>query len=278
MIDLQQGTDRFKLSPARQVCQVSSKDTSSSKQFNIRGRKETRKCEDDADIQSSPIEFQTERGDYSAYSPPLWASKSNVNSNLLPYSHNYSSPSSTSRLQAIQDGRKELMEMVKGMPESSYELSLQDIVDDGTKIKEVKQGTKKKSERNNKKSTSKRHSRSQSMNDEVFLLKMFLPSCLSCKKKTTLENHSQVSRMPSFDRYEKPMDKERWSISCLASRKNRSNSSGSSSSSSSSSGSNGCNSSSRSRYNVIKFCSKNLTHDHEHYLKFNKMQMISNKL
>lgn len=238
MIDLQQGTDRFNLSPSQQAYQVSSKDTSSSKQFNFWGRKETRKCEDDDDLQSSPIEFQTEKGDYSAYSPPLWASKSNVNSNLLPHNHYYSSPSPTSRLQAIQDGRKELLEMVKGMPESSYELSLQDIVDDGTKRKEVKQDTKKKSERNNK-----RHSRSRSMNDEVFLLKMFLPSCLSCKNKTTLENRSKVSRMPSFDGYEKPMEKERWSISCLVSRRNRSNSSGSSSSS----GSTGCNSSSRSR-------------------------------
>ncbi|KAK1371484.1 hypothetical protein POM88_037576 [Heracleum sosnowskyi] len=235
MIDLQQGTDRFD--------QVSSKDTSSSK-FNFWKRKETRNCEDDADFQSSPIEFQTEKGDYSAYSPPLWSNKSNVNSNLLPHDHRYSSPSPTSRLQAIEDGRIELMEMVKGMPESSYELSLEDIVDDGTKM-EVKQDTKKKSERNNNKGTLKRHSRSQSMNDEVFLLKMFLPSCLSCKKKTTLENHSKVSRMPSFDRYEKPMDKERWSIGCLVSRKNRSNSSGSSSSSSS--GSTGCNSSSTSR-------------------------------
>lgn len=146
--------------------------------------------------------------------------------------------------------------MVKGMPESSYELSLQDIVDDGTKIKEVKQDTKKKSEQNNK-----RHSRSQSMNDEVFLLKMFIPSCLSCKKKTMLENRSKVSRMPSLDGYEKPMDKEGWSISCLVSRKNRNNSSGSSSS-----GSTGCNSSSRSRYNVIIFCSEHLTHDYEHFL------------
>ncbi|KAL8110502.1 uncharacterized protein LOC141670607 [Apium graveolens] len=231
MIDLQQGTNRFNLSPSGQVCQVSSK--------------ETRKCEGDADLQSSPIEFQTEKGDYSAYSPPLWACNSNANSNLLPDNHNYSSPSPTSRLQAIQDGRKELMEMVKGMPESSYELSLQDIVDDGKKRKEVKQDNKKKAEQNNNKNGLKKHSRSQSMNDEVFLLKMFIPSCLSCKKKTTLENHSKVSNMPSFARYVKPVDKERWSISCLVSRKNRSNSSGSSSSGRS--GSNGCNSIGRSR-------------------------------
>ncbi|KAK1371438.1 hypothetical protein POM88_037530 [Heracleum sosnowskyi] len=93
--------------------------------------------------------------------------------------------------QAMQDGRKEPTEMA----ETSYELFLKDVVDDGRKI-EVKQDTKKKSERNNKKSTLKRHSRSQSMNDEVFLLKMFFPSCLSCKKKTTTENHSKVSLMP----------------------------------------------------------------------------------
>lgn len=152
--------------------------------------------------------------------------------------------------------------MVKGMPESSHENSPQDIVDDGIGIREVKQDTKKKSERNNNKSTLKRHSRSQSMNDDVFLLKMFLPSCLRCKKKTTLENHSKVSRMPSFDGYEKVVDKERWSISCLVSRKNRSNSSGSRSSRSSS-GSTGCNSSSRSRYNVINICQEYLMQKHD---------------
>ncbi|XP_074337534.1 uncharacterized protein LOC141674731 [Apium graveolens] len=80
--------------------------------------------------------------------------------------------------------------MVKGMPESSYELSLQDIVDDGKKRKEVKQDNKKKAKQNNKKNGLKKHSRSQSMNDEVFLLKMFLPSCLSCKKKTTSKENS----------------------------------------------------------------------------------------
>ncbi|KAL8110482.1 hypothetical protein AgCh_026265 [Apium graveolens] len=52
------------------------------------------------------------------------------------------------------------------MPESSYELSLQDIVDDGKKRKEVKQDNKKKAKQNNKKNGLKKHSRSQSMNDE----------------------------------------------------------------------------------------------------------------
>ncbi|KAL1831276.1 hypothetical protein ACET3Z_000927 [Daucus carota] len=250
MIDLGQGTDGNNFSSSRRVYQVSSKETRASKQYNFWGRKESRKWEDDADLPSSPIEFQTDEGDYSAYSPPLWTNKSNVNSNLLPHNHHYSSPPPTSRLQAIEDGKKELMEMVKGMPESSYELSLQDMVEDGIGMKEVKQDTKKKSERNSNKSSLKRHSRSQSMNDEVFLLKMFFPSCLSCKKKTTFEKHSKVSRVPSFDGYEKPVDKERWTISCLLSRKNRSNSSGSgsgSSSSRSSSGSTCCNSSSRGR-------------------------------
>ncbi|XP_038692899.1 uncharacterized protein LOC119990845 [Tripterygium wilfordii] len=49
---------------------------------------------------------------------------------LLPRNHHFSSISPKSRMRALAEGRKELMEMIANMPESSYELSLKDIVVD----------------------------------------------------------------------------------------------------------------------------------------------------
>lgn len=50
-------------------------------------------------------------------SPPLWSAKG------------ASSPPPPSRLEAIERGQRELMEMVQSMPESGYELSLRDLVE-----------------------------------------------------------------------------------------------------------------------------------------------------
>lgn len=233
MTALQQGVDRNNLS-SPEVNMVNSKSTGSRKDHNLWGENETKKCENDSEIESYEIEFQTVMGDYSAYSPPLWANTSHINSNLLPHNHHYSSPSPNSRLQLIQDGRKELMNMVQGLPESSYEHSLQDIVDNRILIQQVQDKEKKVEGKNIQNVVKRQISRSRSMNNEVFLLKMFIPSCLSCKKKTMFGKHTKVSRMPSFDGCEEPIDKEQWSISHLISRKNRSNSSGSSSSGSTS--------------------------------------------
>ncbi|XP_051149905.1 uncharacterized protein LOC127264420 [Andrographis paniculata] len=69
-------------------------------------------------------------------SPPLWENNSTsqhkTTSQPLLTHHVYTSlsPSSPkSRLQAITRGQRELMEMVKNLPESSYELSLKDLVE-----------------------------------------------------------------------------------------------------------------------------------------------------
>ncbi|XP_074371317.1 uncharacterized protein LOC141712324 isoform X2 [Apium graveolens] len=233
MTALQQLVDRNNLS-SPEVNMVSSKTAGSRKDLNLWGGTETKKCENESELESYEIEFQTVMGDYSAYSPPLWASTSHIDSNLLPHNHYYSSPSPKSRLQVIQDGRKELMNMFQGLSESSSEQSLQDIVDNGIIIQQVQDKGKKVQGPNIQNAVKRQISRSQSMNNEIFLLKMFLPSCLSYKKKTTFGTHTRVSRMPSIDGCEEPIDKERWSISSLISRKNRSNSSGSSSSGSTS--------------------------------------------
>ncbi|KAL5071122.1 hypothetical protein RYX36_022009 [Vicia faba] len=56
-------------------------------------------------------------------SPPLWTTNSNK-------SINYRSLSPESKTEAIERGQRELMEMVKNMPESSYELTLKDLVEE----------------------------------------------------------------------------------------------------------------------------------------------------
>ncbi|KAK1403862.1 hypothetical protein POM88_003467 [Heracleum sosnowskyi] len=203
--------------------------------LNLWSGNETMKCESDGELESYEIEFQTVMGDYSAYSPPLWASTSHINENLLPRNQHYSSPPPKSQLQ--------------------------DIVDDRKITQQVQDKEKKVEGRNIQNAVKRQISRSRSMNNEDFLLKMFLPSCLSCKKKTTFGNHTKVSRTPSFDGCEEQIDKERWSIRYLASRKNRSNSSGSSSS-----GSTGFNSSRNVDGNFTPGCwiSGNLCKSGEH--------------
>ncbi|XP_047942678.1 uncharacterized protein LOC125189443 [Salvia hispanica] len=67
------------------------------------------------------VPWKVETDDSGAISPPLWRNRSSSPS--LPLL------SPDSRAQAIARGRSELMEMVRHMPESSYELSLKDIVE-----------------------------------------------------------------------------------------------------------------------------------------------------
>ncbi|KAK4433731.1 hypothetical protein Salat_0535800 [Sesamum alatum] len=68
-----------------------------------------------------------ESDDSGVCSPPLW--KNSPSSQPLLSHHISSSLSPNSRLQAITRGQRELMEMVKDLPESSYELSLKDLVE-----------------------------------------------------------------------------------------------------------------------------------------------------
>ncbi|KAG6435897.1 hypothetical protein SASPL_100778 [Salvia splendens] len=73
-----------------------------------------------SEVQFAPIPAM-ETDDSGAISPPLWRNRSPSTSRPLL--------SPDSRAQAIARGRTELMEMVRHMPESSYELSLKDIVE-----------------------------------------------------------------------------------------------------------------------------------------------------
>lgn len=47
---------------------------------------------------------------------------------LLPLDHHYSNLSPLLRTQRIEEGRREMMEMIQNLPESSYELSFKNIV------------------------------------------------------------------------------------------------------------------------------------------------------
>ncbi|KAM7523496.1 hypothetical protein LguiA_013398 [Lonicera macranthoides] len=179
----------------------------------------------------SQIDFQAQTraqdDDYFAYSPPLWSRNVNIKqekpTSLLQKNRHHICPSPTSRLQAILNAERQLMEMVENMPESSYELSLRDIVDEQQTLRKgqhseeldktsMNLGTKAV-RRTQKKKYSKRPSkisRSESMDSGVFLLKMFIPSFLGSKKKSTSGTDSKVWRSLSFDEPEKPVGGKGW--------------------------------------------------------------------
>ncbi|KAI9097785.1 hypothetical protein K1719_025556 [Acacia pycnantha] len=69
-------------------------------------------------------------GDSGICSPPLWKT-SPARSPQFDKNY-YRSLSPSSRTQAIVRGQKELMEMVRNMPESTYELTLKDLVEKTT--------------------------------------------------------------------------------------------------------------------------------------------------
>lgn len=138
---------------------------------------------------------------------------------LLPHDHHPSNLSPTSRRKVIADGRKQLMEMVKDMPESSYELSLKDLVNEQHGLEEVQEGPvesqedqPKKQKKNTKKGIKKvrQLSRIESLESETFLLKMFFPTSLSFKKKTKEGKSSKLSLSPSFEDTKDRIDKEWW--------------------------------------------------------------------
>ncbi|KAK2656282.1 hypothetical protein Ddye_009334 [Dipteronia dyeriana] len=157
-----------------------------------------------------------------ACSPPsLWKSRNSTEyelSPLLPDGYRNSNLSTRTRSEAIAEGRRELMEMIHNMPECNYELSLKDMVDDEVK---TSQGVKEEmviyktsfgfeTEDQIKKHTKTKESggisRAGSMDNEIFLIKMFFPSSLGSKKKPTGKKSSRVSPRTSLER----SSKEQW--------------------------------------------------------------------
>ncbi|KAL5714590.1 hypothetical protein ACHQM5_016528 [Ranunculus cassubicifolius] len=188
------------------------------------------------------IEFRAHNEDESGItSPPLWhtsppKSPQNETTPLSSHAynhHHYRSLSPKSRAQAIERGREELMEMVKNMPESTYELSLKDIVEhsrnqgfpqtSNTVVEEteadkssVKSGGKNRTNKKKKKTDPGHVSRSGSMNGSSrnggngsFLLKMFFPIPPgSNRKRSSSPNGTRVSPRPVET--EKFADKDWW--------------------------------------------------------------------
>lgn len=100
--------------------------------FGPKARKTAQNYENYRNFNGGGVQFRpNEPVDESGVcSPPLWRTsppQSPVHA-LVP-NKNYRHLSPTSRAQAIARGQWELMEMVKNMPESSYELSLKDLVE-----------------------------------------------------------------------------------------------------------------------------------------------------
>lgn len=163
-------------------------------------------------------------------SPSLWTKvpknilTHEARSPLLPHGHHYSSClSPTSRSRAILDGKRELMEMIKDLPESSFELSLKDIVEDHAEVKEVVLVEEKKTDHykirkriiqrnDDKKNKSSKICRTGSMESGVFLLKMFLPASLTNSKKRSDSRKWPVSNglQPAPEVSEKSQTSAKW--------------------------------------------------------------------
>ncbi|GJW67351.1 hypothetical protein Tco_0121775 [Tanacetum coccineum] len=132
-------------------------------------------------------------------SPPLWQ---NITSPDSPVRHGVLSPGS--RAQAIARGKREIMEMVQNMPETSYELSLKDLVEqrkeyvvDTSNVDET-QSMEENEERSilhKKKASVKRQEsnktgkivvRNKSTNhNKGLFINMFFPFSVGSKKKKT---------------------------------------------------------------------------------------------
>ncbi|KAK7840438.1 uncharacterized protein LOC111984984 [Quercus suber] len=204
-------------------------------------------------------------------SPPLW--KTSPPRSPQHRANHYRSLSPTSRTQAIARGQRELMEMVKNMPEACYELSLKDIVEQpkvleararessvseerdlNTEVLYKRENSKK---RNDKRAQSQVVKRSASINNGGFYLKMVFPVSLGSKKNNKKKKNDQssvtntsakVSPKPIVqDGSSKGVDKEWWKKRISVSGESESGRSSSNSMKSTGSSSSSSSSSSRSR-------------------------------
>lgn len=170
-------------------------------------------------------------------SPPLW--KTSPPRSPQHRANHYRSLSPTSRTQAIAKGQKELMDMVRNMPEACYELSLKDLVEK-PKLEARQQQQERnisedrdlnlssteilyRRENSNNKRNDKRAQvvkRSASINSGGFYLKMVFPVSLRSNKKnnkkkkndqSVTNTSAKVSPRPSVsDGSPKGVDKEWW--------------------------------------------------------------------
>jgi hypothetical protein len=104
--------------------------------------------------------------------------------------HDHENAYSAARTQEIADNRKEMMEMVRGLPEADFELTLQDIVEKRKDSKEAEPVTvnelvsdKKETKRKKKQKKSVSVARSKSI-DTGLLNRMLLPLSVVVRRKS----------------------------------------------------------------------------------------------
>lgn len=157
-------------------------------------------------------------------SPPLWTTSPPKSPHQRKNYYRCLSPAS--KTQAIARGQRELMEMVKNMPESSYELSLKDLVEhprvevgqdkraEERKLKSNKNVTNRKGD--NKKGQVKS---SGTIDSGGFYLKMVLPISLGSrkgKKNESLVNNSSNKLSPRTSVSDGSANKEWWKKKSLS--------------------------------------------------------------
>lgn len=160
------------------------------------------------------MEDQEEDDESGASSPTLWRN-SPPRSPVHPI--NYRSLSPNSRTQAIARGQWELMEMVKNMPESSFELSLKDLVEHPKSFESEKECLIERKQavqnrvnvkKNDQIRKAKMMMRSKSVENGGVFIKMFPPVSLRSKRKNSATNTTRVSPKP--EECEKSLEKEWW--------------------------------------------------------------------
>ncbi|KAL8467019.1 hypothetical protein ACS0TY_035916 [Phlomoides rotata] len=193
----------------------------------------TNSYNDHESLQFRPNLHHQESDDSGVCSPPLWKnSPSPPRSPSQPLLNPHRSLSPNSRIQAITRGQRELMEMVKNMPESSYELSLKDLVDNqrieaqnpqlnNRDLQKVKRQGSKKNERG--------LMRIESFENKRVFLKMVIPFSLKSKKtkrNSVSSSSGKVSPKPEVGKGgEMEWWKKKFSGSSDSDRSRRSNSS-----------------------------------------------------
>ncbi|XP_051151090.1 uncharacterized protein LOC127265363 [Andrographis paniculata] len=200
--------------------------------------------------------LECDDGGAGVYSPPLWRNSPSPprspSQPLLGHHHHLQrSLSPRSRIQTIVKGQRELMEMVKNMPESSYELSLKDLVEhdhslenQAPPLQEERFGNSQRAEEKVKKggggsqkSGDKNVRRSGSFESKGLFLKMGFPFS-SLQKRSNYGGTGKVSPRPAVIG-ERDWWKKKFTGSSDSDSSRTSNTSGSTNSSSSSSSSSG---------------------------------------
>ncbi|XP_055832607.1 uncharacterized protein LOC129901449 [Solanum dulcamara] len=202
-----------------------------------------------------------------ASSPPLWQN-SPPRSPVHPI--NYRSLSPNSRTQAIARGQWELMEMVKKMPESCFELSLKDLVEQPKSFesqeeclinninREKNQAVQNRVKIKNEQIRKAKMMRSKSIENGGVFLKMVSPVSFRSKKKEKNSSANTTSVSPKPEECEnsssKNLEKEWWKKRFSGSSSSNSTASTGRNSSRGSSTSSSRNNRSRKREGLLSSC------------------------